>query len=104
MNANILAVVPVVYSAQSNGTGSFREYMVSMAIDNGQGTRVEIDAASAKANPLVYTCVPGIILNTDEGLTILALEKYSKPSSENRPLITKNLTVRMDAGPTNAFK
>ena len=37
LNSDILAVVPVVYSAQSNGSGSFRRYQVSMAIDNGGG-------------------------------------------------------------------
>ncbi len=104
LNPNIIAVVPVVYSAQSNGTGSFREYMVSMTIDNGQGTCVQIDAANAKRNPFVYTCVPGIIVNSDDGLTILALEKYSKPSSENRPVITKSLSIKMDAGAMNAYK
>jgi len=60
LNSNILAMVPGVYSAQSSGAGSFRECMLFMAIDHGQGTRVQIDAATATANPLVYTCVPGI--------------------------------------------
>ena len=40
LNDDILAVVPVVYSAQSNGTGSFYRYKVSMSIDNHNGTSV----------------------------------------------------------------
>ncbi|MDI6550003.1 tellurium resistance protein, partial [Bacillus subtilis] len=44
LNDDILAVVPVVYSAQSNGTGSFYRYRVSMSIDNHQGTSVTIHA------------------------------------------------------------
>jgi len=47
LNDDILAVVPVAYSAQSNGTGSFYEYQVSMLIDNKRGTTVSIPAKNA---------------------------------------------------------
>ncbi|MFM2440244.1 MAG: hypothetical protein RLZ16_1243, partial [Bacteroidota bacterium] len=46
-NDNVLAVVPVAYSAQSNGTGSFHRYKVSMLIDNQRGTLVNIPANNA---------------------------------------------------------
>ncbi|MFI6938837.1 hypothetical protein ACIBI4_06165 [Streptomyces sp. NPDC050418] len=54
----IRAVIPVAYSAQPNGTGSFRRYAVSLEVDNGQGSKVVIDAKNADANDRVYTCVP----------------------------------------------
>lgn len=36
----IVAVVPVAYSAQSNGAGSFFEHRVTIAVDNGEGAAV----------------------------------------------------------------
>jgi len=103
-HAGIQAIVPVAYSAQSNGTGSFRRYQVSMSIDNGQGTTVRIDASNADDNDLIYSCVPGIILITDTGVVIDSLEQYSQPKSERRPVIAPDLQVQMDAGDTNLYK
>ena len=104
LNSAILAVVPVVYSAQSNGDGSFRRYQVSMAIDNGSGDTVTIDAGNASDDDAVYSCVPGIIINDPDGVRIQFLELYSEPGSEERPVIGGDLIVEMDAGPVNAFK
>lgn len=103
-HAGIQAIVPVAYSAQSNGTGSFRRYQLSMSIDNGRGTTVRIDAPNADDNDLIYSCVPGIILITDTGVVIDSLEQYSQPKSERRPLIAQDLQVQMDAGETNLYK
>lgn len=104
LTADVLAVVPVVYSAQSNGLGSFRKYQVSMAIDNGSGDTVTIDASSASDDDGVFSCVPGIIINDPDGVRIQFLELYSQVGSEQRPVIGADLIVKMDAGPVNAFK
>ena len=108
LNNDILAVVPVVYSAQSNGTGSFYRYKVSMSIDNHNGTSVTISAKNANNNDRIYTCVPGILQNTPDGVMISALELYSLPNSEFRPKLrmgASNLVeVVMDAGPKNDYK
>ena len=104
LTPDVVAVVPVVYSAQSNGAGSFRRYRVGMSIDNGQGQKVVIDASNASDHDNIYTCVPGIILNSDQGVQVNALEQYSRRGSENRPEITPDLRVLMDAGPVNAYK
>ncbi len=104
LTPQISAVAPVVYSAQSNGDGSFRRYQVSMAIDNGGGDTVTIDASGASDDDAVYTCVPGIIINDPDGVRIQFLELYSAPGSENRPVIGEDLILAMDAGPVNAFK
>ena len=105
---DILAVVPVVYSAQSNGTGSFYRYKVSMSIDNHDGTSVTISANHANNNDKIYTCVPGILYNTSDGVIISPLELYSKPNSENRPKLkmgsSKMVEVIMDKGPMNDYK
>ena len=108
LSDDILAVVPVCYSAQSNGTGSFVRYKVSMAIDNGAGTRVTIPAENASNNDNIYTCVPGIILNTSDGIEIEPLEIYAAPGSELRPKLIKKsdgrVAVMMDKGPQNTYK
>lgn len=104
LNPSIVAVVPVVYSAMSNGTGSFRKYQVSMSIDNGSGDAVRVDAVNASDHRNVYTCVPGIVVNAPQGVVVESLELYSKPRSEKRPVLTEQLQVVMDAGDTNRFK
>ncbi|MGE6630642.1 TerD family protein [Bacillus sp. NPDC077027] len=108
LNDDILAVVPVVYSAQSNGTGSFYRYKVSMSIDNHQGTSVTINAKNANDNDQIYSCVPGILQNTQDGVIISPLELYSKPNSERRPKLkmksSNMIDVMMDKGPLNDYK
>ncbi|MGE6667120.1 TerD family protein [Paenibacillus xylanexedens] len=105
---DILAVVPVVYSAQSNGTGSFYKYKVSMSIDNLNGTSVTISAKNANNNNRIYTCVPGILHNTPDGVIISPLELYSKKNSEFRPKLkmgsSNMVEVVMDKGPLNNYK
>ncbi|AQQ54904.1 TerD family protein [Planococcus lenghuensis] len=105
---DILAVVPVVYSAQSNGTGSFYRYKVSMSIDNHSGTSVTISSKNANNNDRIYTCVPGILQNTQDGVIISPIELYSKPNSEYRPKLklgsSNMVEVVMDAGPKNDYK
>ena len=104
LNPAIVAVLPVVYSAQSNGEGSFRQYQVSMAIDNGQGSRVEISSANASDDEFVFSCVPGLIVNGANGIEIHATELYSASGSESRPVLGSDLSITMDAGETNYFK
>lgn len=108
LNDDILAVVPVVYSAQSNGTGSFYRYKVSMSIDNHRGTSVTINARNANDNDRIYSCVPGILHNTPDGVIISPLELYSMPDSEYRPRLrmgpSNMVEVLMDAGPMNDYK
>ncbi|MDM5251003.1 TerD family protein [Lysinibacillus sp. G4S2] len=108
LNNDILAVVPVVYSAQSNGTGSFYRYKVSMSIDNHNGTSVTIVAKNANNNDRIYSCVPGILHNTHDGVIISPLELYSTPNSERRPKLkmgsSNMVEVIMDKGPINDYK
>lgn len=99
----IAAVIPVAYSAQSNGSGSFHKYGVSLGIDNGQGTQVTIDSANASKDNGVYTVAIGVISNTPDGVAIESLEAYSKRGSENRPTF-KNGFLAMDAGSKNLYK
>jgi tellurite resistance protein TerA len=106
---HIAAVVPVAYSAMSNGTGSFYEYRVTLAVDNGAGEQVRIEAANANQHKRIYTCVPAIIHNGADGnVWVEYVEAYSQPNSELRPaaILHANgaVEVRMDTGPRNKFK
>ncbi len=92
------------YSALENGTGSFRDYGVSVEIANGQQV-VAIPAADANADGRSYTlCFGEIAFGTTEGaMKVTALELYSKRSSEKRVgYVGKTLT--MDAGPKGQTK
>ncbi|MFD7340394.1 TerD family protein [Streptomyces violascens] len=114
LDDSIRAVIPVAYSAQSNGSGSFFQYRVSMEPDNGLGDRVVVTAENANDNSRIYTCVPGMLENTSDGVNVHALERYSAPRSENRPHVslvrqglmkkTEVVAIEMDAGPRNAYK
>ena len=94
----------VAYSAQSNGTGSFRRYKVSTTVDNGQGDVVSISADDADDNDLVYSVAVAMITNGPDGLVIEALEQYSAARSEKRPSFDYRGRLRMDRGATNVFK
>jgi tellurite resistance protein TerA len=104
MTEEVEAVFPVAYSAQSNGTGSFRRYQVSLGIDNKAGTEVTIASENASDEDDVYSVVIGAIRNTIDGVEVEGLELYSRPGSEERPLVKPDGSVVMDAGPTNAYK
>lgn len=107
LGEDIAAVVPVAYSAQSNGSGSFYRYKVSLAIDNGAGDVVTISSAEASKDDGVYTCVPGVIYNRPEGVGVERLELYSR-RGENRPRVSLRsdgtVSVEMDQGPRNDYK
>lgn len=103
----IIAVVPVAYSAINNGTGSFHKYRVTLSIENGADS-VTIPADQAKKSSWIFTCVPGIVYNRPEGVLVERLELYSRRFSEHRPAVTLQpdgqVEIRMDKGPVNQFK
>lgn len=99
------------YSAQSNGSGSFRRYAVSMAVSDGSST-VSVAADNASENDGVYTCVPGVV-SFHDGVPQVEQPSdagaiYSSPGSERRPAfrkgVLKGTKIKMDAGPRNIFK
>jgi tellurite resistance protein TerA len=108
-DADIESIAFWAYSAQSNGTGSFREYAVTMEVTDGTDT-VRIDASDASDNPRIYTCVPGMITFTDGVPKVDRLEMYSEPTSENRPgfrqkgLFKQKTVFVVDGGEKNGFK
>ena len=107
LSPDVLAVVPVAYSAITNGTGSFKRYKVSLEIDNGSGTKITIPSENASDDDSVYTCVPGVIRNGADGVIVEPLERYSDGGSERRPTVQLtggSVEVIMDSGPMNMIK
>jgi tellurite resistance protein TerA len=107
LDDSVAAVVPVVYSAQSNGTGSFRRYQVSTTVTNGADS-VTIEARDANDADDVYSLVPAVIYHHPDGAVVERVERYSEPGSERRPAVVLgadgSVTVQMDRGPENDFK
>lgn len=100
-------ITPWVYSAQSNGTGSFYRYAVTMEVFAGDDY-VKIDAQNASDNDRIYTCIPGIITFGD-GVLLQAVEHYSAPGSELRPTYAKSGVLARSRrlimeGPRNHYK
>ncbi len=104
---DIVAVVPVAYSAQSNGSGSFARYSVALEVENGQGEAVRVSSEEANDDDNIFTCVPAIIYNRPDGVEVERVELYSAKGSENRPaarLVQGRVVIDMDAGPRNDYK
>lgn len=102
MANNVARVAVFAYSAIENGAGSFREYGVSVLIDNGKDQPVGIQAAEASSDRNRYTLCFGEVVNGDS-VTIEAHELYSKNGSERQPAYV-NGKLTMDAGILNTTK
>lgn len=91
------------YSALENGTGSFREHGVYVNIANGPQV-VGLAASDSSADATQYTlCFGEVLLGEDRTFTVVNLELYSKPGSENRVGYKKD-AVTMDIGPVGKQK
>lgn len=105
-DVEILEITPWAYSAQSNGTGSFYKYQVSMEVKAGD-QEVLINADNASNNRTIYTCVPAVIVFEDGVPTVKYAEQYSEPGSEKRPKYKKTLFRLPEltlSGPRNNYK
>lgn len=117
----LIRAVIVAYSAKKSGTGSFKDYGVSLFTlpgdfdevpDNETIQRVGgkvVLAEDASDDELVYTSVPAVIHVDNNGGDIVTkidpVDLYSSPNSENRPKYdAKRDAVVMDAGLENADK
>lgn len=101
-STQVVGIAPWAYSAQSNGTGSFRKYNVVLLVSDGTNT-VKIDARNISDSETVYTCVPAIIRIVDGAPVVEYKEMYSYRGSETRPAWVGDRLV-MDAGPRNNYK
>lgn len=104
LTSDIASVAPFAYSARENGSGSFRQYGVSVLIDTGD-EKVSIQAADASTDGSRYTLCFGEIINGGNQGPVLVknLELYSGRGSEKQPAYSGSEVI-MDAGPSNPFK
>lgn len=96
---DIASVAVSSYSALENGSGSFREYGVSVRLQHGP-SKYEIAAADASAESTSYAlCFAELVFGEGpHDITVTNLELYSRPRSEHRVGYVGS-DVRMDAGP-----
>lgn len=116
MDDDIAAILPVVYSAQNSGLGSFRMYGVSTFVLTGkynrlpdnltQASGIIVEAKHASWNPFRFSFVPCVIRKgADRPVLDPRQQKYSRFMSERRPYY--NITtgkVQMNRGPHNRTK
>jgi tellurite resistance protein TerA len=116
LGKNIAAILPVVYSAQNSGLGSFRMYGVSTYVlagkydrlpdDLNQANGIIVTARRASWNPFRFSFVPCVIRNGSDGSTLdPTQQRYSGMMSERRPRYNISTgTVKMNDGPRNRPK
>lgn len=116
LNKDIVAIVPVVYSAQNSNLGSFRMYGVSTYVLVGKHNKLPanlelvkgiiVNAKHASWNPFRFSFVPCVIRNSDNGGTLdPTQQKYSRMMSERRPRYNfASGKVEMNRGPVNRAK
>lgn len=102
MNPAIRTIVPVVYSAQSNGQGSFRKYGVTSIVECGNQI-VTIPSENASRNPTVYSLVPAVVTFDGTTAQVENVEMYSRMGNENRPDV-RHGKVSMNTGARNEYK
>lgn len=105
MSDDIACVGFSFYSARENGTGSFAHAKARVSIDNGEGSQITIGVSQMNVDARCYTLYFGTIINGGpEAVEIVAHESYSRRDSENQPVLYKDGTHKMDAGPENPYK
>jgi uncharacterized protein involved in tellurium resistance len=85
------------YSAVGNGVGSFLDYDAKAIVTDGAGQTVTVPLFDN--NRHAYWVAIALVDFTGDGARITQVEKYSRPGSENRPVLKSDGSVAMDAGP-----
>ena len=85
------------YSAVGNGVGSFKSYGAKAIVTDGAGQTVTVPLYDD--NRHAYWVAIALVDFTIDGAVIRQVEQYSRPGSENRPVLHSDGSVQMDAGP-----
>lgn len=105
MTDDIACVGFSFYSARENGQGSFAHAKARVALDNGEGSTVTIGVTQMSVDARRYTLYFGTVINRGQyKVDVVAHEDYSCRDSERQPMLYKDGTHRMDAGPENRYK
>lgn len=104
LNNEIAAVGFSLYSARSNGTGSFAHAKAEVEFEVG-AERVKIPTEDMSGSDTSYTLYFGTILNREDGrIEIRSAADFSRSSSEKQVVLKADGSHQMDAGPENQFK
>lgn len=106
----------IIFYNQPKSSSGVATLMLSVQVGNTKVHKINFDISKvpqgitkiAINNDRIYTCVPGILHNTPDGVIINPLEFYSAPNSENGPKLrmgpSNMVEVIMDKGPINDYK
>lgn len=84
------------YSALENGAGSFRSYGAKAIIDDGRGSVVTVPLFDDSERYWVHITTVSF---GPAGARIVQAEDYGKKTTESRPVIKRDGSVKMGAGP-----
>ena len=91
-------VLICAYSAVENGFGSFASFGAFAEVDNGAGAVVQVPLHHR--NRFSYWVAIALVdLSASDRIAVRHVERYSARGSENRPVLYRDGTFRMDAGP-----
>lgn len=85
------------YSAVGNGVGSFKSYGAKAIVTDGPGQTVTVPLFDD--NRHAYWVAIALVDFTHDNPVISQVERYSRPGSENRPVLYSTGRFEMDAGP-----
>jgi uncharacterized protein involved in tellurium resistance len=85
------------YSAVGNGVGSFKEYGARAVVTDGASQTVTVPLYDN--NRHAYWVAIALVDFTHDNPVISQVERYSRPGSENRPVLYSDGQFVMDAGP-----
>jgi tellurite resistance protein TerA len=105
MTDDIACVGFSFYSARENGRGSFSNAHARVALDNGEGSTITLGVSDMSVDSNRYTLYFGTVINGGpHKVEVVAREDYSKKNSERQPVLYKDGSHKMDAGPENRYK
>lgn len=105
MTDDIACVGFSFYSARENGAGSFSHAHARVSLDNGEGSTVTLGVTDMSVDSNRYTLYFGTVINRGpQKVDVVAHEDYSKRHSERQPVLYKDGSHKMDAGPENRYK
>lgn len=91
-------VLICAYSAVGNGTGSFKSFGAKAVVSDGRGSTV-VAPLFSKNEYAYWVAIALVDFTNPHGVRISQVEKYSRRSSESRPMLYADGVVAMDRGP-----
>ncbi|RKN08415.1 TerD family protein [Streptomyces radicis] len=86
------------YSALSNGAGSFLSFGAHVVVSDGHGSEVTVPLFE-KTRTRYWVAIALADFTVPEGVAIRQIEAYSARMTEKRPLLHRDGTIAMNAGP-----